>query len=146
MRFCDVNVLVDAFRTEAARHRECRAYVEAMVASYEAFAVYDLVLSAFVRLVTHPKVLSAPETPQRALEFVGAIRSQPNAVRISPGERHWEIFRELVGTGNVRGNLVPDAWLAALAIEHGCELVSSDSDFARFDGLRWSRPELGPEA
>jgi len=75
-----------------------------------------------------------------ALAFANAFRSEPNALAIAPGPRHWEIFQRLCLDGGARGNLVPDAWLAALAIESGCELVTADRDFARFPGLRWMHP------
>ena len=75
-----------------------------------------------------------------ALGFVHAFRTQPNAVMIFPGLRHWGIFQRLCREAGAKGNLVPDAWLAALAIESGCEFVTTDRDFARFPELRWRHP------
>ncbi len=102
--------------------------------------VSDLVLSGFVRIVTHPRVFSPPAPVDRALAFAIALRSQPNAVAVAPAARHWEIFERLCLAVGAKGNLVPDAYLAALAIESGSELITTDRDFSRFDGLRWRHP------
>ena len=100
----------------------------------------DLVLSGFLRVVTHPRVFANPTPMDRALEFAEALRSVPNRVQVEPGERHWEIFTRLCGDAGVRGNLVPDTWFAALAIESGSEWITTDRDYARFPGLRWRHP------
>jgi hypothetical protein len=136
----DVNVFVYAHRADARDHARYRAWLAELVNGREAFGVSDLVLSGFVRVVTHPRVFAVPTPLERALEFAETLRSQPNAIRIEPGERHWEIFTGLCRQAGVRGNLVPDAWLAALAIESGSEWISTDRDFARFPGLRWRHP------
>ncbi len=140
MQLVDVNVLVYAFREDAPRHAEYRAWVNATVLGDEAYAVSDQVLSGFLRVTTHPRVFR-PATPMaRALAFAEAFRGRPNAVPVVPGDRHWDIFVRLCRTARARGNLVADAWLAALAIESGCEFVTTDGDFARFPGLRWHHP------
>jgi len=136
----DVNVLVHAFREDSPRHGPMRAWLEDLVLSDRAFAITDLVLSGFLRVVTHPRVFSPPTPLEQALEFAVALRSQPNCILLAPGERHWSIFVRLCREGDARGNLIPDAYLAALAIESGSELVSTDRDFARFDGLSWRPP------
>ncbi len=105
-----------------------------------AYGVSDLVLSGFVRIVTHPRVFAYPSRPDRALEFASVLRQQPNAVPLAAGPRHWEIFVRLCRDAGAKGNLVPDAYVAALAIESGSELVTTDRDFARFPGLRWRHP------
>ena len=115
--------------------------MEGQLASVEAYAHSELVLSGFVRVVTHPRVFRTPSTLERALEFVSTIREQANAVAVGPGPRHWSIFERLCRDAGARGNLVPDAYLAALAIEHGCEWVTLDRDYARFPGLRWRSPD-----
>lgn len=74
------------------------------------------------------------------MAFVDLLRDTPNAVLVAPGPRHWAIFRDLLSASGAIGNLVSDAWHAALAIEHGCEWITDDADFARFPGLRWRRP------
>jgi len=98
------------------------------------------VLSGFIRVVTHPKVFSRPTAMADALAFAAQVREQANCVVVTPGPRHWEIFKRLCLENGVKGNLVPDAYLAALAIESGCEWVTTDRDFGRFKGLRWRSP------
>lgn len=133
----DVNVLVNAHREDAPGHATAKAWLEAALAGPEALGVSDLVLSGFVRVVTHPKVFVTPSPLDRALEFADYVRSSPRAVRVEPGERHWALFRDLCRSANAKGNLVPDAFFAALAIESGGEWITSDRAFARFPGLRW---------
>ena len=143
MRLVDVNVLVCAFRTDAPGHAAHRAFVQSLIGSDEAYAASDHVLAGFLRVVTHPKVFHPPTPLAPALAFVRAFRERANAVLLAPGARHWGIFTSLCQEAAARGNLVPDAWLAALAIEAGCELVTTDRDFARFPGLRWRHPLEG---
>ncbi len=140
MQICDVNVLVYAHREDVPNHRRYRAWLEELVNGEQAYGVSDVVLSGFVRVVTHPKVFTRPSPLRDALTFCDQIREQPGAVHVRPGERHWDIFRRLCTEGAARGNLVPDAFLAALAIESGSELVTTDRDFSRFGGLRWRPP------
>lgn len=102
--------------------------------------VSELVLSGFVRVATHPRIFSPPAAIDQALAFATAVRTQPNAVLLAPGSRHWEIFERLCMIANAKGNLVADAYLAALAIESGSELITTDRDFSRFAGLRWRHP------
>lgn len=83
---------------------------------------------------------SRPGPVERALAFATALRSQPNAVPVTPGARHWEIFESLCMAVGAKGDLVPDAYLAALAIESGSEWITPDRDFSRFPGLRWRHP------
>ena len=136
----DVNVLVYAHRAETANHGAYRKWLEDVVNSDEAYAISDLVLSGFIRVVTHPKVFKRPSSIGDALAFAGQVRDQPNCVRVDPGPRHWDIFKRLCLEAGAKGNLVPDAYLAAMSIEAGCEWISTDQDFSRFKGLRWRRP------
>ncbi len=140
MVLADVNVLVYAYRQDAPRHPVYRDWLDRVVNGDEAFAMSDLVLSGFLRVVTHPRVFSPPSPIGHALDFAAALRDHPNCTRVTPGARHWEIFARLCREAGVKGNLVPDAFLAALAIEHGCEWVSTDRDYSRFPGLRWRQP------
>lgn len=137
---CDVNVLVYAYRADAPNHGAFRQWVEAVVNGDEAYALSDFVLSGFMRVVTHPKVFKRPSSVADALVFAEQVRARPHCVRIEPGPRHWGIFRRLCVEAGTKGNLVPDAFLAALAIESGCEWISTDRDFSRFKGLRWRHP------
>lgn len=140
MVLLDVNILVYAFRPDARRHPEYAAYVEGLARNQSAFGLADIVCSGFLRIVTHPKIFTPPAYMDEALPFINALRAQPNCVIIAPGLRHWRIFSELCSSTNAKGNLVADAYLAALAIESGSEWVTTDRDFARFPGLKWRHP------
>ncbi len=143
MRLVDVNVLVYAFREDAPGHVEYRAWLEGLISSDEAYAVSDHVLAGFLRIVTHPRIFHPPAPLELAIAFATAFRDAPNAVPVFPRARHWEIFCRLLRQAGARGNLVPDAWLAALALEQGCEFITTDRDFARFPTLRWRHPLTG---
>ncbi len=133
-------MLVYAFREVAPDHIRYREWLTAAAESDEPFGISELVLSGFVRVATHPRIFSPPAPIERALEFATALKTQPNAVVISPGARHWEIFARLCLAAGAKGNLVADAYLAALAIESGSEWITTDRDFSRFPGLRWRHP------
>jgi toxin-antitoxin system PIN domain toxin len=136
----DVNVLVHAHREDSPQHRVCARWLQAIVDGDAAFGMSELVLGGFVRIVTHPKVFTDPSPLKDALAFAEQLRSLPHCVIVRPGDRHWEIFSRLCREAGVRGNLVPDAYLAALAIESGSEWITTDRDFSRFKGLRWRTP------
>jgi toxin-antitoxin system PIN domain toxin len=140
VQLIDVNVLVYAYREDAPGHAAYRDWLLATIDSELAFGVSDLVLSGFLRVVTHPRVFDPPSPLDHALVFADAIRTQENSVAILPGPRHWDIFSRLCRTAEAKGNLIPDAFLAALAIESGSELISTDRDYTRFPGLRWRHP------
>lgn len=140
MVLLDVNVLVGAMRTDAPRHDVMRAVLESLRASPEPFALCDPVLSGALRILTHPRIFTPPTPAPAALHFVQVLRSSPNALMLAPGPRHWALFVELLERAPAVGNLVSDAWIAALALEHGCEVLSDDADFARLPGVRWRRP------
>jgi uncharacterized protein len=140
MMLLDVNVLVYAHREDAADHAAFRDWLTALVSSDEAYGVSELVLSGFLRVVTHPRVFSPPSPLEDALGFVTEIREQPNAVIVAPGPRHWDIFAGLCRSGSAKGTLVADAYLAALAIESGSEWITTDRDYGRLPGLRWRHP------
>jgi toxin-antitoxin system PIN domain toxin len=141
MRLADVNILVNAYRPESEQHEECRASLDRMVRGDEAYAVADSVITGAVRVLTNGRVYKEPTALREALSFAAVVRNQDHAVVVSPGRRHWEIFERLCREADARGKLVPDTYLAALAIEHGCEFVTCDKDFARFPGLRWRHPD-----
>jgi toxin-antitoxin system PIN domain toxin len=137
---CDVSVFVGAHRPENDRHPQYRTWLEGVIAGEAEYGFSDLALSGFLRLVTNRRVYRTPTPPDIALDFVGAVRDGPGAVRIHEGPRHWDILTRLCRDANATANLVPDAYFAALAIEHGCEWVTADRGFARFPGLRWRHP------
>ena len=140
MLLIDVNVLVYAFRKDSPDHERYAAWLNALVGGDEAYGIADLVLSGFLRVVTHPGIFIPPSSIERALTFVERVRSRPQCVPIAPGPRHWDIFTRLCREAAARGNLVPDAYLAALAIESGSEWITTDRGFGRFPGLRWRHP------
>ena len=133
-------MLVYASRADAPRHIEYREWLESILRSPSPFGVSELVLSGVVRIVTHPRVFVLPTPLEDALAFVTALRGHPNAVVITPGARHFDLFRQLCTSAGTTGNLVADAFLAALAIDSGSEWITDDRDFARFPGLRWRHP------
>lgn len=136
----DVNVLVYAHREDSALHADCLNWLEDLVNGDESYGLSELVLNGFLRITTHPKIFSKPTPFVDAIAFVEQLRDRPNCVPIIPGRRHWEIFRSLCTNADAKGNLIPDAYLAAMAIESGCEWISTDRDFSRFEGLRWRHP------
>ena len=140
MLLTDVNVLIYAFRAESPRHEEYRAWMLELVNGPAAFAVSDLVLSGFVRIVTHPAIFDPPAPVADALAFASAVRGAGNAVPVHGGARRWEIFSALCEAVGARGKHVPDAFLAALAMEAGCEWITTDRGFSRYPRLRWRHP------
>lgn len=133
-------MLVYASRDDAPRHPEYSSWLESIVRSPVPFGLSELVLSGVVRIVTHPRIFATPTPLDAALTFVASLRGHPNAVVIAPGVRHFDLFRQLCTAARTTGNLVPDAYLAALAIESGSEWITDDRDYARFSGLRWRHP------
>ena len=140
MILTDVCVLVAAYRDEHPEHSRCRHFLQTMLLGEESFGVSDLVLSEFLRIVTNPRIFALPSPPAHAIRFAESLRRQPHAVQVSPGRRHWQLFLGLCEESVARGNLVPDAFFAAMAIESGCEWITLDGDFARFRALRWRTP------
>ena len=140
MRLLDVNVLVYAHREDTERHHEYLSWLEHELDGLEGCAVSELVLSGCLRILTHPKVFNPPSPLPEAMAYVGQLREHPNMTLLAPGERHWSIFLDLCRRASARGNLVSDAYHAALAMESGCEWVTTDRDYARFPGLRWRHP------
>lgn len=140
MVLLDINVLVRAFREDAPQHSDFKPWLDSIVGAESTFGLSDLALSGFLRIVTHPRVFDPPTPVGAALDFAETLRSQPNCLSISPGERHWSIFTRLCRESDARGNLVPDAYFAALAIESGSEWITTDRDFSRFEGLKWRHP------
>jgi uncharacterized protein len=134
----DVNILIYAHREDAPEHDRYAEWLKALTASVEPFALSDMVLSGFLRVVTNQKIFHPPTPMDTALAFCLRLVDWPRASLITPGRRHWELFTALCR--DIKGPLVSDAYIAALAIEHGCELITTDSDFARFSGLRWRHP------
>ena len=138
MQLPDVNVLIYAHREDAPEHHRYAAWLRALAASDEPFAVAEVVLASFLRIVTNGRIFDPPTPMETAIAFCQRLVEWPYAVLVAPSRRHWDLFVALCA--NIQGPLVTDAYLAALAVEHGCELITTDSDFARFNGLRWRHP------
>jgi uncharacterized protein len=136
----DVNVLVHAFRRDTSDHASCRSWLDDVVNGDSRYGMSPQVLSGVVRVATHPKVFRRPSVLDEVLRFCEVLLGAPPCVVVQPGEAHWGIFTRLCRAADARGNLVPDAWLAALAVESGCEWVTLDRDYARFPGLKWRLP------
>jgi uncharacterized protein len=136
----DVTILVHAFRADASHHPVCRKWLEGVVNGDAPYGLTSQVLSGAIRITTHPKVFSEPSSLEEVLGFCNVLLGQPHCVVIQEGPRHWEIFSRLCFEADARGNLVPDAWFAALAIESGCEWITLDRDYARFPDLSWRLP------
>ena len=140
MTLADVNVLLYAHREDSPHHLACHRWLLETLQGDTPFGVSETVLAAVVRIATHPKIFRQPSRLDVVLAFVAGLLAQPNAIMVRPGPHHWEIFTRLCREAVARGNLVTDAYLAALAIESGCEWITTDGDFARFPGLKWRRP------
>lgn len=140
----DVNVLVYAHRTDSCdEHPRYAAWLTELATGREPFALSSLALAAVVRIVTNPRVFRCPSTLDEVFAFTGELIARPNARVVDPGPRHLELLEELCRSCGASGKLVGDAQHAAVAVEHGCTLVSTDSDFDRFPGLRWRHPLRG---
>jgi len=136
----DVNVLLYAFRSDSVNHAACRAWLEGVANGDEAYGMSPQVLCSVVRIATHPRIFANPSRLEDAQSFARLLIEQPTCTAIQPGPRHFAIFEDLCRRSAATGNLVQDAWFAALAIEGGCEWITTDGDYARFPGLRWRRP------
>lgn len=136
----DVNVLVQAFRADTGDHLLCHNWLEELIHGDSRYGIAPQVLSGVIRVATHPKVFARPSPLEETMNFCNVLLEQPHCAVIQPGERHWSIFCRLCTGADARGNLVPDAWFAALAIESGCEWITLDRDYSRFPGLRWRLP------
>ena len=140
MNLLDVNVLIYAFRRDSERHEQFRAWLVDLLNGDSAFGVSDQVLAGVIRISTHPRIFERPSSLAEATSFTQAVRGHPHCRIIRPSSEHWGLFLRLCELAQARGNLVSDAWFAALAIESGCAWITCDRDYARFPGLRWRHP------
>lgn len=136
----DANVLIYAFRKDVPHHAACRQWLVSVTDGDARFGLSPVVLSAVIRITTNLRIFKTPSTLEDAFGFCEDLLGQPHCQLVEPGDRHWSIFRRLCIETGTRGSRVTDAWLAALAIEWGCEWVTFDRDFARFPGLKWQTP------
>ena len=138
----DVNVLIYAFRVDVPQHQLCRDWLARVTMSDASFGISRLVLAGVIRITTNPRAYRQPSSLDDVIGFCDDLLGQPHCHIVEPGERHWDIFKRLCVDTDTRGRRTTDAWLAALAIEWGCEWITFDRDFARFPGLHWRTPEM----
>jgi hypothetical protein len=137
VKVLDLNLLLHAVNADGPHHEPAKAWLEHLLSQDDAVALPWVVLLGFLRLSTHPRVFPTPLDPAQAIATVDSWLARPCVETLSPGSRHWEILRGLLLEAGTAANLTTDAHLAALAMEQGAELHSTDTDFARFPRLRW---------
>jgi len=140
MILIDANLLLYAYHPKAPQHEASRTWLEQMLSGPELVRFAWLTLWAFLRIGTNPRVFATPLSMAEAEAAISSWLAQPAAGILEPGERHWEILCQLMRDGQTIGPLVMDAVLAAIALEHGAMLCSTDRDFSRFPGLKWMNP------
>ena len=140
MILVDANILLYAENRTSPHHKEAERWWDAQLSGASPVCLCWTVLGAFIRVGTNPRVFDRPLTLEDALARVQTWLDQPCVRVVHPTDRHWQIFRDMLTGARAVGNLVTDAHLAALAVEHGCELISTDTDFSRFPNLKWSNP------
>jgi toxin-antitoxin system PIN domain toxin len=140
MILVDANLLIYAIDSDSPEHPRARRWLEETLSGTTRVGLPWIVLLAFVRLTTRSAIVREPLSPETALAYVNSWLAQPFVRPLVPGENHWPILRNLILTLGTAGNLTSDAHLAALAIEHGYAVYSTDSDFARFPGIELVNP------
>lgn len=140
MKVVDLNLLLYAVNRDSHHHAPAKAWLERTLNGEEPVALPWVVLLGFLRLATSARVFPQPLAPAQAVAIVDRWLARPPVMTLAPGDEHWRILRDLLAGSGTAGNLTTDAHLAALAIEHGAELCSTDGDFARFRQLRWMNP------
>ena len=140
MLVLDVNVVLAAYREDHAHHTVVRSWFDEMLAAAEPFAVPLVVWASFLRLTTSRRAFPVPTPRADAFAFVEAVSAHPRHLRVEPGPRHLELLRRICDEGDATGDLVPDAVIAAIALEHRCGVASLDRDFARFPSVGFVRP------
>ena len=136
----DVNLLICAVNQDSPDHRRAKTWLETVVSGTETVGLPWIVLLAFLRLTTRPGIFQKPLRVDAAFDLVDAWLQQNSVTVPEPAPRHLQTIRDLISPLGTGGNLASDAHLAALAIEHGAELCSTDNDFGRFNPLRWRNP------
>lgn len=140
MILVDANLLIYAVDADAPRHAQARLWLEDLLSGTTAVGLAWVVILAFIRITTRPGILMKPLSPERAMRFVNGWLDQPYVTAVGPGEHHWQVLRNLLTTTGTAGNLVSDAHLAAIAIERGAAIYSTDHDFKRFPGIEHVDP------
>jgi toxin-antitoxin system PIN domain toxin len=136
----DANILLYAYDSTSPQHNKARPWLEELLSGSGAIGLPLHAVTAFMRVVTNPRLPGERLTLEEALQIVDRWIEQPNVRLLTPGDGHWSLLRQMIIDGQARGPLITDAQLAALSIEYGGELQTTDRDFARFPGLRWINP------
>ncbi len=136
----DVNILVYAQREEMPQHPPAKEWLTRALDGDEPVGVFEMTLASFVRIVTNRRIFKTPTPISDALAFAEALRASPAAQLVLPQASHWKIFERLCRETPIQGDDVPDAYLAALAIELDAELITTDRGFSRFSNLKWRNP------
>lgn len=140
MILVDANLLLYAEDSLSEHHEAARKWWDAQLSGSDPVGLCWPVLNAFIRIGTNPRLHQRPLTLKEAIERVQSWLDQPCVRLLQPTDQHWSIFQQMLKSGNAVGNLVSDAHLAALALEHNCVFHSTDADFSRFRGLKWKNP------
>ncbi len=140
MKIVDINLLIYAINKDTPHHSKAKKWLEDSLSSDEPFGFAWIVILGFLRIVTNGRIMPTPLIPEVALDSVNDWLQQPPSLTIVPSHQHWSILKELLMPLGAAANLTSDAHLAALAIEHGARLYSTDNDFSRFQSLRWTNP------
>lgn len=140
MILVDANLLIYAVNSDSVHHKAARRWLEKVLSGTTQVGLAWIVLLAFLRITTHPRIMRNPLHPNAALNYVDEWLAQPCVVGVESGEHHWPILRQLISAAGTAANLTSDAHLAALAIEHGYAVYSTDHDFGRFSGLKHVNP------
>lgn len=140
MRLLDANILLHAYDKSSTHHETCRAWLESSFNGGETIALAWQTILAFLRISTNPRAVKHPLSNVQACDIVGTWLERPNVVVVNAADRFWNILRQQILEGQVSGPLITDAALAALAIEQGATLCSTDRDFRRFEGLKLVDP------
>ena len=140
MKVVDINLLIYALNTDTPHHPRAKKWLEASLSDEEPVGLAWVVILGFLRIITNVRIMPTPLSPEIAMEIVEEWLHHPTVKIIVPGERHWNILKELLMPLGTAANLTSDAHLAAIAIEHGARLYSTDNDFSRFLKLRWTNP------
>jgi hypothetical protein len=136
----DANLLLYAYNKSSEAHPRAQAWLEETFAKPQLIRFSWVTILAFLRITTNSRIFPIPLTSVQASDIVSDWFKQPAVAILDPGDRHWSILSDLLQTAQAQGPLVMDAHLAALAIEHGATLLTSDQDFSRFKGLQWQNP------
>ncbi len=145
MILLDANLLLYAYNASFPQHERARVWLEEVLSRPEPVGISWTTILAFLRIATNPRAFEAPLSPEEAIACVDAWLGCPQVVILEPTDRHWEVLVRLLRSSRIRGPAVMDAHLAALAIEHGAVLCTTDRDFARFPGLRIYNPLAADE-